>query len=280
MNDMLEAIRLVYSNNPNWFNTFSSVSPFTTENIKGYFPNLENKEVLTVTGSGDHYLNSILLGAKNVTCFDINKLSLHYLKLKIASIKTLELDEFKQYFSIIETDKPFDYEMFKKIEKSLDDSTIQYWKYIYNFFYNNGKSILESKIFLGNPKDNQKNSKLNFYLEENNYYKLRNKLKNEIDFILSDINNLQLKQNYDIMFFSNINEYQNNLKEYLKLIYKLSDKLNQYGNIYFAYLYSYQKNKQNQELKQMIECNSKIFEGYYSITKEVQDKDKVLIYSK
>ena len=56
--------------------------------------------------------------------------------------KVMELDEFKQYFSIIETDKPFDYEMFKKIEKALDDSTIQYWKYIYNFFYNNGKSIL------------------------------------------------------------------------------------------------------------------------------------------
>ena len=50
------------------------IYPFTTEMISGYFDKLDLKEktVLTVGSSIDQGLNALLLGAKNVTVFDIN----------------------------------------------------------------------------------------------------------------------------------------------------------------------------------------------------------------
>lgn len=54
---------------------FDKVYPFTTENISGYmtYLNVKDKHIFTVGSSSDQAFNSILLGAKEVTIFDINQ---------------------------------------------------------------------------------------------------------------------------------------------------------------------------------------------------------------
>lgn len=54
---------------------FDKVYPFTTENISGYmtYLNVKDKHIFTVGSSSDQAFNAILLGAKEVTIFDINQ---------------------------------------------------------------------------------------------------------------------------------------------------------------------------------------------------------------
>lgn len=54
---------------------FDKVYPFTTENIAGYmtYLNVKDKHIFTVGSSSDQAFNAILLGAKEVTIFDINQ---------------------------------------------------------------------------------------------------------------------------------------------------------------------------------------------------------------
>lgn len=63
---------------------FDNVYPFTTEEIASYFPILElkGKSVLTVGSSSDQAFNALLLGAKNITVYDINENATRFGKLK------------------------------------------------------------------------------------------------------------------------------------------------------------------------------------------------------
>ena len=63
---------------------FKSVYPFTTEEIAGYFPllELEGKKVFTVGSSSDQAFNALLLGAKDITVYDINEDTARFGKIK------------------------------------------------------------------------------------------------------------------------------------------------------------------------------------------------------
>ena len=54
---------------------FQKIYPFTTETISGYITKMDIKDkiVLTLGSSCDQALNSLLLGAKDITVFDINE---------------------------------------------------------------------------------------------------------------------------------------------------------------------------------------------------------------
>ena len=60
------------------------VYPFTTEIISGYFPKLElkGKSVLTVGSSLDQAFNALVLGASDVTVYDINPSVKEFYKVK------------------------------------------------------------------------------------------------------------------------------------------------------------------------------------------------------
>ena len=66
------ALRNEYDNMTN----YSRIYQNTTENIKDYMSILKGdyKSALLPTASGDHQLESILMGINDITCFDINKL--------------------------------------------------------------------------------------------------------------------------------------------------------------------------------------------------------------
>ena len=65
-------------------NSFEKIYPFTTENIAGYIKEMDvkDKSVLTVGSSSDQVFNSLLLGAKDVTLFDINESAPLFYELK------------------------------------------------------------------------------------------------------------------------------------------------------------------------------------------------------
>lgn len=270
-------------------NTFKNMDMsyiFTTENIKGYIPDLTDKDILTVTSSGDHYFNALVKGAKNVDLFDINSLTIHMLKLKKAAVENLDLDVFLNFFNPIDKENFFRYDIYLKFSKYLDKETYLYWNYIYELADFNNSNIYKSGLFYKLNYSSFDMNKINEYLEESNYLKLKKKLSDirNINFINSDIFDLdnKLDKNYDTIFLSNINEYHD--KNYIKIIEKLNQYLKQYGTNFAAYLYNYEVNPQNIFYTDLASKNknlySQIITGTDSYFMESKFKDKILIYSK
>lgn len=74
---------------------------FSNENISAYLQGLDNMRggrVLAVGASGDHALESLLMGARHVDTFDINYLQRHVLELKTKMISHLPHADFVEYF--------------------------------------------------------------------------------------------------------------------------------------------------------------------------------------
>lgn len=82
------------------FSSCGAIYPFTTERLDQYLPKCIRPQlpVFTVCGSGDQILNSILLGARDISAFDINVRALWWSELKISAVRRLEFSEFKSFF--------------------------------------------------------------------------------------------------------------------------------------------------------------------------------------
>lgn len=69
------------------FSEFSPCYKFSNENLAAYYDkfnnSIDNGRILTVCGSGDQVLSSILYGAKSIDCFDSNYLTYYGMMLKI-----------------------------------------------------------------------------------------------------------------------------------------------------------------------------------------------------
>lgn len=237
------------------FSMYSKVYAFTTENISGYYSNLnfDNKKLLTICSSGDHVLNAILLGCNNIDCFDINVFTKYYMFLKVAAIKILSYEEFYEFFI---SNNKFSYYLYEKIRLFLDDEIKKFWDYIYDKYDSNQ---IYCKMFI-KTEYIKTNMYYNLYLEEDNYNILKKRLLDEdinIKFFLSDILSIdkKIKQNYDYIFLSNIDSYlpryyidyeNQNYIDYIKNnIIK-----NNYGSIvYISYIYNYQKKNVNSNIK-------------------------------
>lgn len=242
----LDYMGAIKSLNKKGYSKYSKLYPFTTENIKGYMQgiNLKNKKVLTVTGSFDHSLNAILLGCRELTNFDINKLSYYIAQLKIGALKVLPLNEFLSFFNI-DNSSSLDYKVFEKIKKRLNKRTLTFFELLYKNNYMNKLFIHKYKI----------NKNTNSYLTENNYLKLRNLInKVKVTFITSNVVDLPkiIKDKFDYIFLSNISDYLKSIynRDYLKsfslfIKNQLSKLLNCEGKVICAYIYDFKINKMN-----------------------------------
>lgn len=233
--DFLKAVELINNktHHPNEFVEYDRVYPYTTENINGYLEDVSNKSVLSVVGSGDHYLNLIAMGAKEVDCFDINKFALYYLRLKKAAVISLTKREFFEFMTYDSR------RYFNKVKKHLDANSYVFWNYyIKNITYNTG--IQESFLFY--PRNGGGNYLLrNVYMSEKGYSLLQERIKDKYeDYYLGDINDLvdKIDKKYDSIYLSNICGYQDSLRKYRDLVYKLRDNnLNDNGELYYGYYY-------------------------------------------
>lgn len=254
----------------NNFGNLSQIYSFTTENIAGYFPylNFKNKDILTVSASGDHIINAFYKGVKSVVGFDINYLALIFTELKLVALQNLKYEEFLQFFMINEENninknrKALDYSVYKdKLRIYLTDNAIQYWDMMYKNFNNNGYELRNSHIFNNKYDNNHVKLNSNLYLKSEADYNLaKEKIKQKEIILISsnykDINKLGLSNiiNCDIVLMSNISDYIKNiynmkanyLEEYVKDITKIFKIEN--NEIVCAYLYDVQNTKFRSEI--------------------------------
>ena len=233
------------------FACYSRAYLFTTENISGYMDSLdmEDKEVLTVIGSGDHILNAVLNGAKKIDAFDISVYAIMLYYLKEAAIKTLKYEEFKDYF--FDESCPNNYMIYQKLREKLRPEALRFWDFVYqnidaNEIFNS--LIFRIRIDSTNPDVAIKEkSRISSYLRRDNYYKLKELINLcEVNCYCSEVKELdEIMSTYDYMFFSNIIQYQidDKSEELKQAILRYLGKLNKHGEIKFGYIYAYLRSK-------------------------------------
>lgn len=252
----------------NNFNDLSQIYSFTTENIAGYFVDLdfENTKVLTVAASGDHIINAFYKGANEVIGFDINYLALVFTELKLVALENLEYEEFLQFFMINEINdinknkKVLDYEIYReKLKSKLTKSVAECWDIMYKKFNNNGYKLRNSYIFNNKYDNNKVKLNSNLYLKSKLDYNLvKEKIREKKIELIKDnyrnLSNLPNLANCDTILMSNISDYIKNiynlktnyLNEYIKEIMKsFKYKTNK---IICAYLYDIQNTKYRSEI--------------------------------
>lgn len=270
---------------------FRQLYSFTTENLSGYYPliNFNNKNVLTVNGSGDHLINAYVFGAKDVTCFDINPFSKYFTELKLKALSDLSMDEFLN-FLLINVKKPLDYNVYKQLRKDLSDECKLFFDKQYLLNNNNGKLLRNSGLF--NNKYDNKVSKIknNPYLQSEELFNdaKKSKMNSWINCDIRDLSDL-ISEDFDVILLSNIADYAKLIynNNYLvkfrdEIINPLMNHLNPDGMIAIAYIYainskSYRTDIDNPIVRKNIFCNSQelIFESIIN-----NEKDEVLFIKK
>lgn len=279
------------------FGKFSKIYNMTTENIYGFLKNydLKDKRILSVAGSGDQRLNAYLLGAKEVTCFDINPLTKLHLDLKDSAIANINFEKFLNFFNIYSRKYgsffgALDFRIYDEFKDSLDSNT----RYLFDEIINNSE-ISEKSIYFDFLNDVRILENMNGYLTPDTYEKMSTIIKKQrINFIESSIDELSSKLNgdkFDMILLSNISDYihkiygENGLEEYRKVIDKLTDNLELYGIMQVGYIYAnYSKYDDvgnfriSSERNKYFPCN----EFYSVVVDSYQEgyKDKVITYQK
>ncbi len=197
-------------NGKNTFHSESFIYKKTNEKLNEFIDLLLNKDkVLSVIGSGDQILNTLLTKPSKIDAFDISAFPKFFLKLKIASIKSLSRDEYiKFFFSTTETflDEYYDDLYFDKIRKKLDDEAEDFWTYL--FQYNDWYDIYNSTLFSSESVFEEQAIIQNKYLDNDEYYNLRDILQSvQINYIESNLLDLKINDTYDLIYLSNILEY-------------------------------------------------------------------------
>lgn len=197
-------------NGKNTFHSESFIYKKTNEKLNEFIDLLLNKDkVLSVIGSGDQILNTLLTKPSKIDAFDISIFPKFFLKLKIASIKSLSRDEYiKFFFSTTETflDEYYDDLYFDKIRKELDIEAEDFWTYL--FQYNDWYDIYNSTLFSSESVFEEQAIIQNKYLDNDEYYNLRDILQSvQINYIESNLLDLKINDTYDLIYLSNILEY-------------------------------------------------------------------------
>ena len=234
---------------------FKRIYPFATENVKECFSsyNFKDKDCLTILGSGIQAMYMYLMGAKNITTFDVNPLAIYYLYFQKSFL--LSGMEFKDYKNMFH-DFSFDDnkvthnidKYYEKISKYLDGKYKVFWDTLYNEY---GDYLFNTDgLFNQIECSNNDIEKYMGIYSFNNIRDLRSKIEYfEPEFINCNINDLHnyLEQGYDFMYFSNIMqysksifnlcEYSDSISKYKELMYLFKDLLNKDGSIYASYIY-------------------------------------------
>ncbi len=229
------------------FSKYSQLYFNTTENLS-YLEKMDvrEKDALTVTGSFDQCLNLVHGGSNYICNFDVNVLTIFLAGLKCAALKALNYTEYVNFFSRNDT---LNYQMYLKLRPFLNAPFQEYWDFAYNLFSLDGEKLSNSHLFLGIETAEQLVATNPYLKSEKNY----NETKRKIDIVninFEEKNLLEIgegEEQYDLMFFSNIQtylveDYFATMKEaeYLDFIQnKASKQLKEEGQIQVAYRYKY-----------------------------------------
>lgn len=228
------------------FDNYSKFYLNSTENIAGYTNNLDldNKSVLTVTGSFDQALNLYASNADEVVCFDSNMSTNIISSLKRAAILSLTPEEYLNFFS---TDSIYLFNklLYNKMKKYLSYEYLYLFNYLYKTFNISNMYSLLCHDF-SYPKEKIK--KFNSFLDYETYRYLSERLRlNDIQIInanITDLPDIMDEDYFDLVILSNICDYihniypENTLNNYRKLLISILNKMKKGALIQYEYVYS------------------------------------------
>ena len=240
------------------FHNKSKVYSFATENLE-YLTHidLKGKTVLTVGASLDHNIVSKALGAKKVVNFDINENAYYYAKLKCVGLNILSYKEYLDFF--MRGDKAFNKHVFSKLQQHLDNDTLLFFQSLYHT-YKKGSVLREEHLF-NNLFDNKSEKIFNsYYLRtEEMFNNAKEKMGDNINWIMSDILDFNTTEKFDVILLSNIADYSHKMflssnhveKFKSEVVDKFYNYLNENGKIVFAYIFDYH-NENNSDKRNML----------------------------
>ena len=227
---------------------FSKMYPFTNENISGYidyFP-LKDHSLLTVGSSGDQVINAIDKGCTDIALLDINPYSRYYYFLKVASLISLNIDDFRLFLRFIDYPKKFNNnynvfnkQLFNKVTselKLLDNDSYIFWNKLFSNF---DPLLVREELFSEDEDDDICLNMFNSYLNKARYQSLKDKLKViKPEFITGDIFLTEVKQKYDNVWLSSIGPFLRSFDKIKEMTDKTAKLLNDDGLLLISYLYA------------------------------------------
>ncbi len=248
----------------------SGIYKFTNEDITSYFHHLQDKQnILSVIGSGNQILNSILAGTRKIDCFDLSIFPEYYLYLQLASVMTLSKEDYINYFLSEDRKVLFSDDLYDLVRVNLTGKYKEFWDTLYNF--DEGIDIYNSLLFRQDACYEDIVIERNPFLQSDNYDKLKHILKTEYIEINPSVTNIletKISKEYDLINLSNILAYYLNKEEYIDYL-KTNFSLSTNGEI-INYFYTMIPEVE-EEFKKLLNPNSYI--------ETISDK-KLLVYKK
>ena len=293
MSRSLKSIIRFYYTGDSFEEYFNGIYPFTTESISGYIDyfDLKDKSLLTVGSSGDQAINAILKGCKDVTVLDINPYTKYYYYLKVASIISLEMEEFLNYFRLIgytKKNKPnkeaFNKDIYLKVRRALyelDPDSLAFWDKQYK---SRRPITIRRSLFSTDEYCTSIIKQCNPYLQSEELYKETKCKVQSIKptFITQDVIKDEIQGSYDNIWLSNIGAYIN-LETLLQLVAKTNELLTKQGRLLIGYLYDFDKNTEYQKGWDQIYDLKRVFSILQAFSPElksfkgIDSNDSVLI---
>ena len=240
---------------------YKRIYSFTTENINGYIDyfDLKNKSLLTVGSSGDQILNAYKNGCKDITLLDINPFSKYYINLKIASILSLNYQEFQEFFfkfiGNTVNNKRYNLEIFNKISNNLKAIDYDSFYFFDKIFHEYDMNRISDYLMLDDLTHSKLIKEFNNYLhDEKSYNELKKNLKDiSFKFIFENIFSFYSNLRFDNIFLSNICTITPLIVLRDLLINLKNNNLNNNGSIQLAYIWNtnFNDNAENFDLKEI-----------------------------
>ena len=233
------------------YHCHSFIYKTTNEKTEYYQHLLQNVEsLLCVTSSGDQVLNAIASGVKNIDCYDISVFPKYFLELKIAAVKTLNKDDFIDYFFRLKQCDEFSDDIYDKVRCNLSSWSLKFWDSLYNFY--DGYEIYNSTLFSSEPynikerilnmpyllnydmlKNNIEHIHLNY--NEGNVYDILHNSNKQYDLI--NLSSIVYHEKKLLIDYKNFLLSCNNLKDngkVLTYLYKVNDYMLEVLNKHFS----------------------------------------------
>lgn len=209
-----DALKYLHENNGLIYDTpfFESFYMFTNEDVSAYMSNVNIKDgnVLCVGSSGDQILYSLMHGAKNVTCFDINPYVKFYYDLKVAAMQKYDFNEFISRFSMNQSTKnAIDKKLVDDVKDLMPEDSRYFWEKLYN---SKVFDIVNPVTIISRPTAKHPENHYTYYHNQEQFEAMKEALKQEhtVRFLNSDVSNiypLVKGENFDLILLSNIYQY-------------------------------------------------------------------------
>ena len=170
---------------------------------------IEDKDVLTATGSGDYLFWIMLNNPASVSTFDINIFNEYYQVLKFGALLKLDYNDYLNFFY---GENAFSKDEYAKLESALPKNVKEFWGNLVNKF--DSSEITNSKLFDQNRSDVVLARFRNPFLKsEIKYLEAKKAMYQSLyvfhNLALNELN--QINKKFDTIFLGNI-EKQNSFK--------------------------------------------------------------------